>query len=419
MASDKLESAVQQARDTIFNEFVDGRTNLIYDFRDPDRDRHLPNPEEIAREVPNACGWGTGFEDTAIAGGASVEGLVRGWERTKDEALAARARQVWQGLRILGTISSTRGYVCRGVLPTDGTSHYANSSGDQYTLFCSGLYRYFKSDLASDEDRAGIADMAVGIAEFVMNAGMEILREDGDPGMVGGVGREQTVAGKTVRVAGAGPLQYLALAAATTGETHWQSEYEKVRDAHDRLPLRLLQAEFSEEELSKKCVYILMQAAYLFRMLFDFEEEPEAKDVYRQVLNSMGRYSVKLLDQFTPTPAGVGFGPLPDMDWRKDVSLFHEVNPGLKMDLKARRSGLTVRAWWALRPGLGTENTRVRQPMEGLTAIMMSDDADLIRANADRATEILTTLPFGDIKTSASLFNAEAILWRGREVGVW
>ena len=113
--------------------------------------------------------------------------------------------------------------------------------------------------------------------------------------------------------AGINVPEYLALAAATTGDAHWQSEYEKARDAYDRLPLRQLETEFAEEALSKKCVYILMQAAYLFRMLFDFEEDPAAKDSYQRVLNSMGRYSVKIPDQFTTTPAGVGFGPMPDL----------------------------------------------------------------------------------------------------------
>lgn len=417
--SSKMESAVGQARDIIFTEFVDERTNLIYDFRDPDRDRHLPTPAEIADEVPNACGWGTGFEDTAIAGGAFLEGLVRGWQQTGDKALAERARKIWQGLKVLGTVSPTRGYVCRGVLPADGKSHYANSSGDQYTLFCSGLYRYLESGLASDEDRRAIADMAAGVCEFVLHADMQILREDGDPGMAGGVGRDETVEGRKVRVAGPGGLQYLALAAAATGESHWQQEYERVRDAYDRLPLRRLATEFSDEALGRKCVYILMQAAYLFRMLFDFEQDEDARKVYAQVLDNMGRYSVRLLDQFRPQPPRIGLGPLPDLDWRKDYRHFHAVNPGLQLDLKARRSGLTVPAWWAIRPGLKNENTYLRQPMEGLTAIMMSEDIELIRQQADKAAGILTGLPLDKVKTSASIFNSEAILWRGRELGVW
>ena len=213
-----IESNVNRARDALRQHFMDPGTKLIYDYRDPHRDINLPTADEIAREIPNAAGWATGFEDTAIAGGALLDGLVRGWKLSDNTALAGQARMIWQGLRTLGTAGSGRGFVCRGVLPSDGKSHYPNSSGDQYTLFCAGIYGYFHSDLAAAEDRTLIARLAVDIRDHVMNAGMRILREDGKPSIFGDVGRKTMVDGHEIKFAGPGVLQYLALAADTTGD---------------------------------------------------------------------------------------------------------------------------------------------------------------------------------------------------------
>jgi len=101
--------------------------------------------------------------------------------------LAAQARRIWRGLHTLGTVSSCRGYVCRSVLPRDNRTHYPNSSGDQYTLFCAGLYRYYRSGLATGQDRRAIAAIAADICAHVLNADMNIMLSD-DKDLIGSVG---------------------------------------------------------------------------------------------------------------------------------------------------------------------------------------------------------------------------------------
>lgn len=212
------EENLKRIHEALFTRFYDERTYLIYDWADPDRDASLPRSDEVAAEIPNAAGWLTGFEDCCISGSAELMGLLSAHEKTGDALAAERVQKLWLGLRTLGTVSATPGFVCRGVLTADGKSHYPNSSADQYTLFASALYWFCKSPLATAEDRALIGRVATDICDFVLGADMNILCEDRRPGFVGGVGREREVGGKRTRFAGPGVLQYLALAASVTGE---------------------------------------------------------------------------------------------------------------------------------------------------------------------------------------------------------
>ena len=58
-------------------------------------------------------------------------------------------------MKRVATLSPVPGFVPRGPHP-DGGSYYRDSSVDQHTIFVCSLWRYSRSALASDDDRAFI-----------------------------------------------------------------------------------------------------------------------------------------------------------------------------------------------------------------------------------------------------------------------
>lgn len=69
----RMRDRIEHAWALSWTHFFRPETNLFYDYlssRSPDTcQAHLPTAEEIKRQYPNTCGWGTGMEDSAISAG--------------------------------------------------------------------------------------------------------------------------------------------------------------------------------------------------------------------------------------------------------------------------------------------------------------------------------------------------------------
>ena len=179
-----MEKAIMQAmEEALWERLFRKETNLFYDFVSSydaaSALDHLPYPDEIAHQVPNPCGWGTGMEDSMLNGGAMLDILCMRGEKEEKK----RASRVFQGLRLSATVHGKRGFIARSISPRDGRSCYINSSRDQYTLFVYGIWKYFHSSLSSEKEKEQIRDLLSGIAEFCEKETM-LLRLDGAPGLV-------------------------------------------------------------------------------------------------------------------------------------------------------------------------------------------------------------------------------------------
>lgn len=65
---------------------------------------HLPVPDEVHRQYPNPCGYGTGMEDCMILGGTMFETVVDRYRVTADTALHAQASAILQGITYASSI---------------------------------------------------------------------------------------------------------------------------------------------------------------------------------------------------------------------------------------------------------------------------------------------------------------------------
>ena len=165
----KLATQVDRAWAVAWRNFYSPQTKLFYDFiesREVGKTLDLlPTEDEVARLYPNECGYGTAMEDCAISGGVMLTALVDRFANTGDETLKAKARDVFEGLELLTTVSGSSGFVARGVSPKAPKSWYINSSRDQVTHLALAVWEYWRSPLSDDETKERAAKILFAIAD--------------------------------------------------------------------------------------------------------------------------------------------------------------------------------------------------------------------------------------------------------------
>ena len=164
-----LADRMARAWDVTWSRFFLPRTNLLYDYLgsyEPGRElAHLPTAAEIARGVPNECGYGTGMEDCMISAGTMLSAIVDRHAVTGEPALRGRATALVRGIRLCATAHGVPGFLARGVCHEDLKSIYPNSSRDQYTHAAHGLWLLARSPLCDDDARTPIGEILSAIAD--------------------------------------------------------------------------------------------------------------------------------------------------------------------------------------------------------------------------------------------------------------
>ena len=215
-------------------------TNLVYHHRlnGPKGLDVLESPEEIAKrrvrgkDMP--YGYGSGIQDVALENGQLLFALCEAYEATRDEFFADTARRIFSGMKLVATVSPEPGFVPRGPHP-DGKSYYPNSSMDQHTTFVYALWRYFRCPLATEQDRAFIADALDKVARRMAKYGWAIKVEDGsETAHVGFCWLQSTRVGATVLLA------VLSAVCDVTQDAHWIELYEQFGREKDGLRWKLL-----------------------------------------------------------------------------------------------------------------------------------------------------------------------------------
>jgi hypothetical protein len=283
-----MEKRIDTAWNFIFDKLVHPATNQIYDYRTSEEAdgafRHLPTPEEMARCIPNPCGWRTGMEDSDINGGIMLDATLDRIEVTGDASLTKYIDILYDGLMLNTRVSDQKGFLARAVHPADRKSHYMNSSRDQYTHWIYGMTHYYDSDLCTDARRKEIRNALVSFAEKaerdVTEANdMSLTREDGKPAIVCRMTGEKVCWHETNRL----PMFYLA-AYHVSGDTHWMDLYHSVRD------WALDKAEKIEFDMNfYKGVFALMQMQLSLRLLYNHEPEESYRKRYKVLMERVAK----------------------------------------------------------------------------------------------------------------------------------
>ena len=178
--SQKLLERIQDAEKVLRDRFYDSGTHQFY-MVEPAR---LPSVERIKKIDPNDCGYGTGMDDVPLFQGILLAGICDQYEATRDESLKEEAVSMAKGLQLCATAHGIPGFVARGVSPEDKKSVYITSSRDQYTHLIHGLWRYYRSPLCDEADKAPIREILQAIADrmtrnVTKENGYDFLRADG------------------------------------------------------------------------------------------------------------------------------------------------------------------------------------------------------------------------------------------------
>ena len=394
MNDQQLFEKAEQAWAIAWSRFFRPETNLFYDYvssKDPARSQaHLPTADEVKRQYPNACGWGTGMEDSAISAGVWMAAICDRFDATGDKAMKDCADKVWAGMALLMNVTKSPGFLPRSICLADGQSHYINSSRDQYTHYSHGLWRFYHSPLSDDVQRGTMrrimADICQRMERNVVPANdYSLCREDGKPGH--GVNKmwENWGPHEWARL----PMLY-AIGWDLTGDGHWRDLYR--RYAWDA-------ARKSATVPANHPAYALQQAVFSFEPLVAIEREDldlhaawlQAMTLYADALQA---YTKQCLEYKPPVLAEL------ETDWRKWPTEDHGNGP--------------CPVWPAAER---TEDRTVREPAEAVLSQLMVPDRALPADQRALFQQVLRQTDF-DASFMYGLFYQAAAYWRAVKRGV-
>lgn len=392
-----LEQEARTAWDSAWERLYHPRTSLFYDFVSSydlaRRFDHLPTANEVARQIPNVCGWATGMEDSTISADVMLTAACDRFDVTGEEFLRENAARIFAGLRLCGTTSTAPGLVLRSVSPLDGESHYIETSIDQVTHFVHALWRYDRSPLCTVQERAAMREMIDAVCTrmecFVVKENdYHLCRENGERGMYDKMWNVWQSNPAEVCTVGRLPAAY-AVGWHLTGKRRWHELYRSyVREAAE-LGTKL------DPEGYKHC-YPLFQHQVSLEVLAAVEEDPAlAQEWERQMTtlgSDVGRYARQAFE-YVPVDVETF-----DMGWRD--------KPLRKWMLDA---GYAVAEW---PPQMSREFKPLRETGEALLIKLM---AGLELNHEDRRclAHALERVDYGKAFTYA-IFYPQAAYWRLR-----
>jgi len=274
----------KNALEMVFRRYFCPETELFYEFTIDEENNawhHLPTPEEINKQIPNPCGWGTGMEDSAMNGGTAIDALIALYDKNSDEKLKECIKAIFNGLMRCSENSCNEGFISRSISPFDGKSHYIESSRDQYTHWIFGVLRFFDSELSDDKEKERISKVIVKIAkkcerDITEENEYHMLREDGTVGMVnkmwGDVGTHEWL-----RL----PMFYLS-AFHVSGNEHWKEMYLKYRD-------EALEKSMSHNPGKMRC-YASLQMQCSLKVIYDYDEDMTVREKVKKLMRINAEY---------------------------------------------------------------------------------------------------------------------------------
>lgn len=228
--------------------------------------------------LPCATGWMTGIEDGAINTGLNLEAQALGFEQMRDPRCLQRGRRLIDGLLGLATCGSD-GFLARSISNAQGL-HYPQSSIDQYTLAVFGLWRIYRTEIPTDEQKARIACALGQIADKFFRENGEITGDTGKPE------REFTQGGPRDRIPGVERTLEMFLAAySTTGDQKYLDYYQQWIDDRSQKSVPDLIAQWNPNPLIQ--TYALWQTQCAFRLLWDVETDPPRRSAYASGMNKV------------------------------------------------------------------------------------------------------------------------------------
>jgi len=331
-----LARRVQAIHDLLWTKFVHPGTNIMQ---------------------TRPSGWGA-LEDTSLYGGMYLAAMVDRWEVTRSPEDAAKAGRIFDGL-VLNATAGPPGFIARGVAP-DRKRFCGDPSVDQYTGVLYGLWRLYRSDIATDDQKKKIRDIYAACLQRLESHKFVILDSDGKT-------RTKFCHLAAVRPTRSERLLSFVLAGwKITGNRHWLEVYDELKKP------RLATC----REYPAYDAWVLIQSAVSLRMLIESEDRPGIRRVYEEGLASCARRCIGQV------PAYRGY--LAEYDGRESKEMVK----------------------------------RLRDPIEAIAVILLSGDKELSAEVVQPLREILEQLHPAVMHCSPPLNSLEWDYWLARKAGL-
>jgi hypothetical protein len=394
-------AAMNQAHEEIWKRFIDAN-GIMLDFTDLDGKVSLPTPEECQMGKPNALGWWSPIENGAMFNGLYMDAAVNRWRNVGADA--DKARRLMKGLLLLNSISDVPGFIGRGV-STDGKSHYPMGSNDQTLPWFLGLWRYWESALATEEERERIADAITRTAEIIVNLKWSMPAELP-------FGRRGSFTGFTFDSA-TRQLFVMKILHAITGDAKWDAMYRAAleeRGGKDNLSKREICARGMVFDYARYHSWTSCCSVGALRVLWELEKDETLRATFAQGLQASADLAFKNLsmaEKFDPHDPSVF-----DADWRK--SMLPLWKPQTTEAEAQKLAEEQVRAFLKQSPRRGKETEFVREPTAAAWVVSLAPDKAILKERAADIERVIAHYDYTKLYYS-QFFWVECAWWRLQE----
>lgn len=399
-------TAIDQAHAELWRRFVDGY-GILVDFCDLEGKVNLPTPEECRAGKPNALGWFQPIENGAMFNGLYLDAALNRWRATKSEEDAAKVRRLVEGLLLLNSISNVKGFVGRGV-STDGRSHYPMGSDDQTGPWFIGLWRFYDSGLATDEEKDRLRRHLVETTAAIVSLGWNMPAEApfGKRGTFEGFHFE-----KAVR-----KLFVMKLMAHVTGDTSWEERYRAELETAGGEPA-LTKRQYATGGMryfyAPTHAWTSCVAVGALRCLWEMEEDSSLKADYAAGLRAsaiLAAECLPLAEKFDPANPATFSG-----DWRSAMMpLWKEQTTEQEaVDLAIAQ----VKAFGKISPRRNSEANFIREPSAAAWIVSLCPDPRILRDHLPAIGRLIRRHDYARLHY-VTFFWVETAWWRMKDIPV-
>lgn len=357
----KTTPCLEQVWDAL-EKFIDPDTGMLYD--NALGRAALPAREQVIKDIPNQCGWMSGFEDAALNSGFLLPYVIHLAQKTGEEKWQNAAFNLADLLLKLVTVSGTPGFVARGVLP-DGRTYFRDSSTDQYTMAFRAMLAISQWEQAGEERKRKAARFAEDAMQLLQKHQWNIPTADGQKSWVGET--SQFWPDRASRL-----LQFAAVNASLNPAEDSRALYRNLRDDCAGRRTRGL---FSRPNYTT-IPYALLQTQVSLCNLWKLETDDAYKTVWRNNMYDVAENTVLQLQALDMQTIIRRIDHLPNMPEPVSVMELYTDEDYSNRHQLTKIADLAGR-YWQTNIRLHTEQEFIRQPLELALCFTLAENHEL------------------------------------------
>ncbi|MDR0869834.1 MAG: hypothetical protein LBN39_03495 [Planctomycetaceae bacterium] len=395
-ADDSIREKAEQVNRNIWGRFISS-DNTMFDYVGTNGEVSIPTAEECEKCMPNALGWWSPIENGGYFGGIYLISQCMRYENAKTPENKEKVKRLIQGLYKLQDVGNTPGFIARGV-SADGKTTYPISSADQTMPFIIGLWRYLKTDIPNEKERAECQERLFRHVETIKK----------NDWILYGTRKEYVndSLSKPVYLSIAHILFVLWIMDDLTDDPSWRNLFVKLLDPNDPVgAVRRKNLVACNQVSPAGAAWIVSTCQYGLYVMYPNEPDPELKQIFKDSLENTARMAVKSIEGYKNYNPEISKNFTPD--WRKMMPPHREQKT---TDEARQLAGEQVRIWNRICPAWGHEKNQIMQPICAAWIVALSHDKNLIDSALPEIKNAILKYDY-DIVHYAAFFYVENLIY--------